>query len=367
MEILIIEPFYTGSHQKWVDGWKAHSKHNVSLLTLPGRHWKWRMHGAAITLANQFKRLNKQFDVVVANDLLDLALFCSLSGINRKATRIGVYFHENQLTYPWSPSDQDVTLQRDRHYAFINYTTCLAADFVWFNSAYHQNSFLNALPEFLRAFPDHQNLETVEEIRSKSTVMPLGMNLKPFQNGSSSNKPNYPVILWNHRWEYDKNPKGFHQLCSLLKAQGLPFELIICGEKYSKYPKIFDVIRSEFSKEVVHWGWAESKEEYQRLLLQANVLVVTSNQDFFGGSTVEAMVAGCRPYLPNRLAYPEHVPSNLSHHILYKEIVEVVDSLASDSWHLTEEQMKHLRTHIGRYDWTRMAVIYDQSVIKPVE
>ena len=364
MEILIIEPFYTGSHQKWVDGWQAHSKHNISTLTLPGRHWKWRMHGAAITLANQFRRLNKQFDVVVANDLLDLALFCSLSGINRKATRVGVYFHENQLTYPWSPSDLDVTLQRDRHYAFINYTTCLSADFVWFNSAYHQNSFLEALPVFLRAFPDHQNLETVEEIKSKSTVMPLGMNLKPFLNGSSVNKPNYPVILWNHRWEYDKNPKGFHQLCSLLKEQELPFELIICGEKYSKYPKIFDVMRSEFSKEVIHWGWAESKEEYQQLLLRANILVVTSNQDFFGGSTVEAMAAGCRPYLPNRLAYPEHVPSDLSQHILYNEIAEVVDSLASDSWQLTEEQMKHLQAHIGNYDWSRMADVYDQSAVK---
>mgnify|MGYP000456988033 CR=1 FL=1 len=35
---------------------------------------------------------------------------------------------ENQITYPWSPQDEDVKYQRNNQYGFINYTSALAAD-----------------------------------------------------------------------------------------------------------------------------------------------------------------------------------------------------------------------------------------------
>jgi hypothetical protein len=50
MKILLIEPYHTGSHAAWASGFATHSRHFVSTLTLPGRFWKWRMHGAAVTL-----------------------------------------------------------------------------------------------------------------------------------------------------------------------------------------------------------------------------------------------------------------------------------------------------------------------------
>ena len=33
---------------------------------------------------------------------------------------IVMYFHENQITYPWSPNDRDIIKERDHHYGFIN-------------------------------------------------------------------------------------------------------------------------------------------------------------------------------------------------------------------------------------------------------
>ena len=59
-----------------------------------------------------------------------------------------VYFHENQASYPWSPNDRDIQYNRDTHYGFINYVSALTADHVFFNSEFHMNSFLNALPSF---------------------------------------------------------------------------------------------------------------------------------------------------------------------------------------------------------------------------
>ncbi|MCH6560361.1 DUF3524 domain-containing protein, partial [candidate division KSB1 bacterium] len=45
MNILILEPYFTGSHKAWAQGYQKQSKHRVEILSLPGNFWKWRMHG----------------------------------------------------------------------------------------------------------------------------------------------------------------------------------------------------------------------------------------------------------------------------------------------------------------------------------
>ncbi|MEL1226943.1 MAG: DUF3524 domain-containing protein, partial [Candidatus Neomarinimicrobiota bacterium] len=54
MKILIIEPYFTGSHKQWAESYKSNSSHNIKILSLKGQFWKWRMHGGAITLAKMF-------------------------------------------------------------------------------------------------------------------------------------------------------------------------------------------------------------------------------------------------------------------------------------------------------------------------
>ncbi len=54
MKILILSPYHGGSHQAWAEGYQQHGRHPTTLLTLPARFWKWRMHGGAVTLARQF-------------------------------------------------------------------------------------------------------------------------------------------------------------------------------------------------------------------------------------------------------------------------------------------------------------------------
>ncbi|NIN36237.1 MAG: DUF3524 domain-containing protein, partial [Gammaproteobacteria bacterium] len=76
-------------------------------------------------------------------------------------------FHENQLTYPWSPTDSDTTHQRDAHYAFINFSSALAAEAVLFNSKYHRLSFHEQLPDFLKSFPDHNELAALKFLDKK--------------------------------------------------------------------------------------------------------------------------------------------------------------------------------------------------------
>ncbi|MFH0916725.1 MAG: DUF3524 domain-containing protein, partial [bacterium] len=46
-----LEPYFGGSHKYFLEGLERHSRHDLTLFTLPGRHWKWRMHGGALSLA----------------------------------------------------------------------------------------------------------------------------------------------------------------------------------------------------------------------------------------------------------------------------------------------------------------------------
>jgi hypothetical protein len=149
VRILLVEPYYTGSHASWAKGYAQHSQHQIDILSLRGRFWKWRMHGGAVTLAREFLASGLTPDLILVTDMLDLTTFLALTRQRVADIPTVIYFHENQLSYPWSPTDRDIAQKRDKHYGFINYVSALAADVVLFNSRYHQESFLATLSKLL--------------------------------------------------------------------------------------------------------------------------------------------------------------------------------------------------------------------------
>jgi len=360
MHILLIEPFFTGSHQQWALDYQRNSRHHIDLLPLEGRHWKWRMHGAAVTLAAQFNAGNLAPDLILATDMLDLTAFLALTRKRTAHLPTTLYFHENQLTYPWSATDADVTLQRDVHYAFINYTAALAADAVFFNSDYHRTSFLNALPEMLKRFPDHQELANVERIRQRSEVLHLGLDLTALDTMRPKHIPEYndAVILWNHRWEYDKNPDEFFRALFHIHDSGIGFHLIVLGENFRNAPPIFEEAKEKLADLILHWGFARSRQEYVQWLWTADLLPVTSRQDFFGASVVEAMYCNVRPLLPDRLAYPEHIPAS-EHPAFFYEDGEFANRLQEAVIDVRKLRQLQARGHVSQYDWKQIAAQYD--------
>lgn len=368
-KILFIEPFYASSHKAMEDQFKKYSRHDITLLTLPGRHWKWRMHGAAITLAEKFLSMDYKPDVIIATDMIDLTTFISIARKKIDNIPVILFFHENQLTYPWSTSDPDVKLNRNRTYAWINYTSSLAADKILFNSQYHLDSFIGAIPEFLYAFPDYRNHETVDRIKNKSEVLYLGMELEQFYI-DVRNENSIPTLLWNHRWEYDKCPELFFDVLYKLSEQdNCDFNVIVCGESYKKYPKVFDEARVRLKKHIVHIGYAETKEDYIKLVQSADILPVTNKQDFFGISIVEAIAANVFPLLPNRLSYPEHVDPSLHSNCFYNSEQELYQKLKRmiQDW---PNELPSFADSVKRYDWTNLIASYDfkiDSIIKELK
>lgn len=360
MKIALIEPFFSGSHQQWATQLQQYSSHEVRIFSLKGRHWKWRMVGGALPLANQLLESGFSPDLILCSDMLDLTTFTAFIRGKLSDCRLAVYFHENQITYPWSPADEDLQLGRDHHYGYINFTSALVADALFFNSSFHKKSFTDSLPDFLRQFPDQKQLHTTDQIRQKSKVLQLGCELQALDEIDRLEKTDRPTILWNHRWEYDKNPEGFFQLLFRLKAENIPFHLIVLGEQYRQSPPVFEQARKELADEIIHFGYAASRLDYTRLLWKADILPVTSRQEFFGLSVVEAIYCNCYPILPNRLSYPEHIPRSLHSVHLYNNEEELVQKFTQAIRHLHDIRANNqCRNFVARYDWSNLASLYD--------
>lgn len=173
MNIALIDPFYDTSHRAWAEGLIEHSSHHFTLITQPPFYWKWRMMSSGIDAAAVINDRETPFDLLLATDMLNVTQMKSLLSPTHRDTPIALYMHENQITYDAHTEHAEP----DHTYGWINYTSCLCADAIYFNSAYHRSSFIDALPSFLRMFPKNNHLQSVESISAKSSVLSLGMSL----------------------------------------------------------------------------------------------------------------------------------------------------------------------------------------------
>jgi glycosyltransferase involved in cell wall biosynthesis len=356
MRLWLVEPYYTGSHQAWADGYQAYSRHTVRKLTLPGRFWKWRMQGGAVTLARKAQARRDPPDMLLVSDMLNLPVFLTLAGPAVARLPVALYLHENQLTYPLQPGEK-----RDLHYGFINLVSALRADLVLFNSAYHLEEFFDELPRLLKHFPDYTELGTVESIRKKSGVLPLGLDLAALEAHRPGKPPaGQPLILWNHRWEYDKNPEAFFRAVYALADEGLDFGLVLLGESFRNQPAEFLEARQRLPERVVQFGYAADPAAYARLLWQSDIVVSTALHEFFGASIVEACYCGCFPILPRRLSYPELVPAEHHASCLYDDEDGFLNRLRDAVQQIGATRAFSLQPAMARFDWRQMAPRYDE-------
>ena len=318
--ILSLQPYYGESHRQFIDGWVAHSQHDWHLLTLPGRHWKWRMRHAAVEFTQQMKRLTdagESFDAIVTTDMMNAA---ELKGLLVTACPqycrlpLVVYFHENQFAYPSQFGPDSPEHQRDQHFGFTNFLSALAADQVWFNSAYNQQSMLYHLENSSRRWPDYSPKAQVNQLLEKFSVEAPGIEQPPiditdFHNQRSQRrKSGSPLrIVWAARWEHDKNPRLLLESLRQLKHQTDHFEISVIGQRFRKAPSAFEEIKTEFANHIRHWGFVPSREGYWAVLAESDVFVSTASHEFFGIAAAEAIAVGLHPLFPNDLAYPEMV------------------------------------------------------------
>jgi glycosyltransferase involved in cell wall biosynthesis len=360
MKILLLESFYGGSHKVWTDNLSKIYGDQLRILTLPDRFWKWRMEASGIEFAKRYLELNESFDIILFSDLMNINQFVSLSKLDRDNTKLYLYMHENQICYPWQADRSKINVNRDRHFGFMNIVNCLAVDHIIFNSEFHRQIFFKTVPEFLSPFPDFIPKIDLDKWKAHSTILPIPLELSAHISNSSLKKPNQlPVILWNHRWEHDKNPDLFFKTLITLSQEGLKFELIVIGESYKSKPPIFDVLNVELKPHVKHVGFVESRDQYISLLKNSDILPVTSNHEFFGISVVEAISSGVIPLLPKRLSYPEHLDPDKYPEVFYESDSEYYLKLKAliKSWPRSTVQYSET---MMKYDLSEVANQYEE-------
>jgi len=304
--LLVLEPYYGGSHRNFLDNLTARLGLPFRLLTLPARKWKWRMRLSAPYFVSH---LSDQLDpglikAILCSTFVDVALLKSLLPPELNRIPILVYFHENQFAYP-----VQVEAERDLHFALSNFTTALAADRIAFNSAYNRDTFLAGAADMLKKAPDMPfPPEFIDEVREKSRVIFPGLDFSlidqlPDNHKAADDGP--PVIVWNHRWEHDKGPEVFFDALMTLDRMGKDFGLIVLGQSFSRCPEIFAQAEEALAGHIIHFGYVEERRTYLKLLSRADLVVSTAEHEFYGMAVIEAVRCGVRPFLPDDLAYPE--------------------------------------------------------------
>jgi glycosyltransferase involved in cell wall biosynthesis len=305
--ILILEPYYGGSHKIFLQGLQRTVKADYTLLTLLARKWKMRMQLSAPWFVNQLYLLPEQerrFDTVLCSTFVDVAvlraLLATVCGWNHKAL-ICTYFHENQFVYPNQVLDKSM-----QQFTCINFTTALATDRCAFNSQFNLDTFLVGIQAYLKKAADMELHDCVDCIREKSIVLYPGMDYSSVARVEKKKREaGPPVIVWNHRWEHDKGPELFFEALYLLQEKGIAFRLVVLGQSFSNVPECFVRARQRLAKEILHFGYVKSKERYGQLLSLGDVVVSTALHEFYGIAVLEAIRAGCYPLLPAALSYPE--------------------------------------------------------------
>lgn len=307
MRILVLEPYHGASHKRFLDDLDELLPYEFVRLIQPARAWKWRMRFSAPYFAAQLKAMEGQdFDLILASTFLSLSDFRALAPSEFARLPTAVYWHENQWAYPVRQKDE-----RDRHFVITNYTTALAADVNLFNSEWNRTSLIDGLSQILRQVPDTNLATTLGEIEAKSRVLwpPMKKAITARKSTkTATNKP--PLILWNHRWEHDKNPEEFFLALYKLDDANVPFEVAVAGQSFADHPAIFGEARERLKSRIVHWGYVEDAKDYAQLLADADFVVSTARHEFFGLSVMEAALAGAQPVVPNHLSYPEIYPES---------------------------------------------------------
>lgn len=322
-DILILEPFFGGSHKQLIDTVTARLEADrFDLVTLPATKWHWRARTSALKLSQTIPR-DAGYKTLFTSSVVSLSELIGLRPDLAKLNKI-LYFHENQLCYPV----QNVK-DRDFQFGYNQITSALCADQVLFNSDYNMQSFLDNIRKYMSLQPDQRPEPTriVAEIRGKSQVcyFPIQLDKIPRRGPANILENLLPLhIVWPHRWEHDKDPEMFCRVMMKLHDEGHTFRLSVLGEVFSEIPDVMHKMKEALGGKIKAFGYLPRREDYLDLLGEANVVLSTARHEFYGVAVLEASWAGCYPLVPSNLVYPEIYPSECLYNTeqqLYKRLV----------------------------------------------
>ncbi len=324
------------------------------------------MRGGALTMADEAMAAVVAHglpDVLLVSSLVDLAGFLGLSRRFLGDPPVVRYLHESQLLYPASPNQKG---SPGDEFPLVDWISMVAADEVWCNSGFHLDALLAALPNLLNRAPDRSHADRLSAVAGRCHVVPVGVELSdvPFPvhiGDTPADGGEGPLVLWNQRWDHDKNPVAVFHALGQLADEGVPFRVAVVGENFRVDPREFTEARTRLGDRVVVWGFQE-RDAYVDLLGRSDILVGAAHHEFFGIAVVEALAAGCVPVLPDQQSYP-WLLGDMADVALYPKggltyrLRDVLNDLGS--W---RRRVDGLALTIRRFDWRKVVDDYDDRL-----
>lgn len=310
--ILILEPFYGGSHKQLLDtlfegefinqqtfatyrdrdrsrvtiyiiGFSFHltgiNQKDYELFTLPAKKYHWRARMSALYFSQTIPTIH-QYKILFTSSVLNLAELIGVRPDLTKCHKI-VYFHENQLVYPVREIKE-----RDCQYGLNQIMTCLGADEILFNSNFNRTSFLNSINTFLNIQPDIKLKLIKEKIELKTEVLyfPIKFHkMKKRNDDQTFDDTKVLHLVWPHRWEHDKNPQLLTETLLELDKRQLNFKVSIIGEQFQTIPDCFDGLQEKLGKKLIDFGYL-TRDNYFKTLSNADIVISTAGHEFYGVS-----------------------------------------------------------------------------------
>jgi glycosyltransferase involved in cell wall biosynthesis len=361
VRVSLIEPFLGGSHRAWAQGWQSASRHSITIHGHAAAAWRWRMRGSAVTLAQALHDdvlAHGPPAALVATDMVDLAALLGLMRRSLAQVPAVLYFHENQLTYP-----RQIDEPLDQGLVWSMWRSMVVADEIWFNSEFHRDELLSALPDLLSSVPDHDHRHLLDGVIARSRVHPVGLDAAKFSRTVGSERTSEaPLILSSQRWHHDKDVGAVLRALIRAAEDGIDFRLAIVGDETGGQADELNPMIDQLGARVVARG-QPPRNEYESLLQDADIVVSAARNEFFGIAVAEAIAAGAWPIVPDALAYREVIPSSFHAACLYERgrlgsaLRSAIEVVASG-----QPAVAGLAATMARFDWLVVAEEHDTAI-----
>jgi hypothetical protein len=320
LDILAIEPFYGGPRKAMLDTLFRCSEHRWSLLKLPPRRMERRLTAAAHWFAEHLTLHGPgNIDLILASDALNLADFVRLlPGLAGKPTV--VYFHTNQLL-PSNP-DETAPIAPTPPAVLANLASAATAQEIWFNSAYHQRSFMERTRALLARQEQQVAGDPVADLEEKSRLMPPPTDLhlaQHVQTASSIQRDKRTLFIDTH----DADCQILNATLATLERRKEPFQIITVGPARglsNQWPRAIVPDDNDFA---IVQG-----------MLKSGAFITLRRNALWDNRLLLALSAGCWPIVPDAGVYRDLIPALLNERCLFDGTPGHLAFTIQDFWEL---------------------------------
>ena len=140
-----------------------------------------------------------------------------------------VYFHDNQLP--------DLSVREEQPLDLVNLSTATAATEIWFNSAYHQQTFMIRASALVDRHPELSNRNPMAQLTAKARLMlpPVSWRVIDELRSSNTVRRSPRTIFFETR---DANMDILNEGLGLLRRKGVTFNAVTVGPVDSLDPEV---------------------------------------------------------------------------------------------------------------------------------